>query len=199
MHSWERKAAQDGATAASSVVIGVAIAIPQPHGDELTRWRNDFGDPLALNIPPHVTLLPPTEIDPASLPEVRRHLTAVAAREKCFTIRLRGTGTFRPISPVVFVQLSEGIAECEKLERRVRTGVLERQLKFYYHPHVTVAHHLEDDALDRAFQTLADYQVTFRVDSFELFEHGDDGVWRPAERFCFDGVTADAGRDRTAE
>ncbi|MFP5347749.1 MAG: 2'-5' RNA ligase family protein [Actinomycetes bacterium] len=196
MHTWTEK---DGGRPGEAVVIGVAIAIPQPYGDELTRWRRDFGDPLALNIPPHVTLLPPTEIDPATLPEVRRHLMAVAAGEKCFDIRLRGTGTFRPVSPVVFVQLSEGIAECEQLERRVRAGVLDRRLKFYYHPHVTVAHHLEDAALDRAYETLSDYQVTFRVDSFELFEHGDDGVWRPAERFGFDAVVADAGRDGTAQ
>jgi 2'-5' RNA ligase len=170
------------------LVIGVAIAVPEPYGEELTRWREDFGDPLASNIPPHVTLLPPTTIRLQTLPDVRRHLAAVAARERCFEIRLRGTGTFRPVSPVVFVQMAEGIAECEQLERRVRSGVLAREVNFYYHPHVTVAHHLADEALDRAFATLAEYQVRFRVESFELYEHGNDGVWRPAERFWFDGA-----------
>jgi 2'-5' RNA ligase len=173
---------------AGEVRIGVAIAVPEPYGEELTRWREDFGDPLASHIRAHVTLLPPTTIQAQVLPEVRRHLAAVAAGERCFEIRLRGTGTFRPVSPVVFVQVAEGVAECEQLERRVRSGVLARDVNFQYHPHVTVAHHLGDEALDRAFTTLADYQVRFRVESFELFEHGDDGVWRPAERFWFDGA-----------
>ena len=169
------------------LTIGVAISVPDPFGDELTKWRADFGDPLATSIPAHVTLLPPTEITHGELPDVRRHLTEVAARERAFDIRLRGTGTFRPVSPVVFVQVAQGLAECEQLERNVRSGVLDRQLSFYYHPHVTVAHHVDDEALDRAFSTLADYQVSFRVDSFRLYEHGQDGVWRPAEEFWFDG------------
>lgn len=169
------------------MVIGVAIAVPPPYGDELTSWRRDFGDPLAAAIPPHVTLLPPTEITADALPKVCDHLTSVASREKTFRMRLRGTGTFRPVSPVVFVQVAQGLSECEQLERGVRSGVLDRELSFNYHPHVTVAHHLPDEALDRAFDTLADYQVTFRVDSFELFEHGDDEVWRPIFRFDLNG------------
>ncbi|WP_461023160.1 2'-5' RNA ligase family protein [Thalassiella azotivora] len=167
------------------VVIGVAIAVPEPYATELTRWRDSFGDPLADAIPAHVTLLPPTVVARDALPAVRDHLSQVAGRERAFDMRLRGTGTFRPVSPVVFVQVAEGLAECEQVERGVRSGVLERELSFYYHPHVTVAHHLSDEALDRAFAALADYEVTFHVPGFDLFEHGADGVWRPQERFCF--------------
>ena len=54
------------------------------------------------------------------------HLEAVSAISRPFPMVLRGTGTFRPISPVVFVQVSGGLAECEVLERAVRTGPLER-------------------------------------------------------------------------
>ncbi len=168
------------------VVIGVAIAVPEPYGAELTRWREEFGDPLASAIPAHVTLLPPTELSRDKLPQVREHLEQVASQVRPFDMRLRGTGTFRPVSPVVFVQVAEGLVECEQIERSVRTGVLQRDLGFYYHPHVTVAHHLPEQALDKAFDTLADYQVTFRVSSFALYEHGKDGVWRPEVSFQFE-------------
>jgi 2'-5' RNA ligase len=90
---------------------------------------------------------------------------------------------------VVFVLVAEGIPACEAIESRVRSGILERELTFNYHPHVTVAHHLDDDSLNRAFDTLADYEATFRVSSFELFEHGDDGVWRPVLSLALDGVS----------
>jgi len=171
------------------IVIGVAIAIPEPYGDELTRWRKEFGDPLAAAIPPHVTLLPPTPVLRTQLPAIREHLDAAARELHPFTMHLRGTGTFRPVSPVVFVQVAEGIAACERIESQVRSGILDRELTFNYHPHVTVAHHLDDDALDRAFDTLADYEATFSVSTFELFEHGDDGVWRPVVSFSLDGVS----------
>ena len=177
---------------AQQVTIGVAIPVPAPYADDLQRWRKEFGDPLATAIPAHVTLLPPTVVPVAAMDDVRRHLAGVAVRNEPFDLRLRGTGTFRPVSPVVFVQVAEGVAQCEQLEVGVRSGVLARPVTFYYHPHVTVAHHVDEESLDRAFETLACYEAVFTVDSFSLYEHGEDGVWRPVEVFGFDGEVGPA-------
>ena len=160
------------------VRIGVAVQIPAPHGPALQRARAGFGDPLADDIPPHVTLLGPTVVEPVELEVVTAHLEAVGRAHPPFTVHLRGTGTFRPVSAVVFVQVVRGIAECEQLERAVRTGPLAQELRFNYHPHVTVAHDVPEPALDRAFDELADFEAEFEVGSFQVFEHGDDGVWR---------------------
>jgi 2'-5' RNA ligase len=166
--------------------IGVAIAVPEPHGPELQSWREQFGDPMARKIPPHVTLLPPTPIPAADLPVVEDHLRAAAATSIPFGIHLRGTGTFRPLSAVVFVTVAEGIAGCELLEGRVRSGPLgHRDLEFAYHPHVTVAHDVSDAALDHAFDKLADYDARFEVGGISLYVHGPDGFWRPIRAFGF--------------
>ena len=167
--------------------IGVSIAIPSPHGEMLRAKRASFGDPLAESIPTHVTLLPPTEVDDEHMGAVVGHLAEVAAGAHPFPMVLRGTGTFRPTSPVVFVQVSGGLAECEVLERSVRRGPLKRKLDFYYHPHVTVAHHVSDENLDRAFKELADFECTFEVSEFHLYEHGEDRVWRPVRAFELGG------------
>lgn len=166
--------------------IGVAIAIPEPHGSELQSWREHFGDPMARSIPTHVTLLPPTEVPEEALPEIEAHLRAIAAEATPFDILLRGTGTFRPASPVVFITLAEGISDCELLEQQVRRGPLgHRELEFVYHPHVTVAHDIADEALSHAFDKLAQYEARFSVWGFSLYEHGSDGVWRPVVDFSF--------------
>lgn len=165
------------------VRIGVAIQVPEPFGPELQAARAGFGDPLAQDIPPHVTLLGPTVVDPAELEAVGDHLTAVGKEHGPFAVHLRGTGTFRPVSSVVFVQVVQGIAECERLERAVRSGPLLQDVRFNYHPHVTVAHDVDEDALDRAFAELASYEAQFLVDSLQVFEHHDDGVWRPVRDF----------------
>ncbi|QGN56591.1 2'-5' RNA ligase family protein [Nostocoides sp. HKS02] len=167
--------------------IGVSIAIPSPHAEMLQAKRASFGDPLADCIPTHVTLLPPTEVDDAQLASAVTHLEQVAEQGHSFSMVLRGTGTFRPISPVVFVQVSGGLAECEVLERAVRRGPLARDLDFYYHPHVTVAHHVPEDSLDRAFQELADFECTFTVREFYLYEHGADQIWRQVRSFPLNG------------
>lgn len=166
--------------------IGVAIPIPDPYGRALQRCRESFGDPLAGSIPTHITLVPPVRVTDTALPEIERHLRTIAAEERPFRIMLRGTGTFRPISPVVFVALATGISECENLERRVRRGPLRHTPGFPYHPHVTVAHHLSDDLLDRAFEKLSEYQAEFPVRRFSLYEHGLDGIWRPRRDFSFE-------------
>ncbi|MFG2002553.1 2'-5' RNA ligase family protein [Spirillospora sp. NPDC048911] len=165
----------------------MAIPIPEPHGSELQRRRESFGDPLASAIPTHITLLPPTEIGEDELDVVEDHLGMIAAAEHPFRILLRGTGTFRPVSPVVFVAVADGIAGCERVQRQVLSGPLARELDFPYHPHVTVAHHLPDEAMDRAFKELAAYEASFEVQGFALYEHGADGVWRPRRGFAFGG------------
>jgi 2'-5' RNA ligase len=166
-------------------VIGVATPIPDPYGAELQRWRESFGDPMAASIPTHITLLPPTPVADARLAEIEEHLRAVAAAARPYAVRLRGTATFRPVSPVVFVALADGIGACEEVERRVRSGPLARELDFPYHPHVTVAHDLPAEVLDRAFKELADYDARIFVPGFSLYEHGGDGVWRPQLAFPF--------------
>ena len=50
------------------------------------------------------------------------------AADEPWRSELRGTGTFRPVSPVVFIQVARGIPACEQLEATVRRGVLERDL-----------------------------------------------------------------------
>ncbi|WP_019134946.1 2'-5' RNA ligase family protein [Cellulomonas massiliensis] len=168
---------------ADDVVIGVAVTVPEPHGSVLQGARSRFGDPLAELIPPHVTLLGPTAVTPGDVPAIEQHLAAAAAQHAPFVLRLRGTGTFRPVTQVAFVQVADGIAGCEQLESAVRQGPLAQELRYHYHPHVTVAHDLDDDRLDAAIDELAGFDASFVVDRFDLYQCGADEVWRVARSF----------------
>lgn len=169
-----------------SVLLGVALAVPDPWGTELEGWRADLGDPQAGSIPAHITVLPPTRVPADRLGEIEEHLRSSAASVTRFSVHLRGTGTFRPVSPVVFVALASGIAGCESLESAVRRGPLARELDHPYHPHVTVAHDLSDDVLDRAFAALADYSARFEVLDLVLYLH-QDGAWHPRAAYPLGG------------
>lgn len=171
------------------LTIGVALEIPPPWAEYLQEARERFGDPLARAIPAHLTLLPPTVVQRLALTRIVDHLEHVGRSTVGFEIVLAGTDTFRPVSPVVFVRVQEGGSACDRLQRAVRTGPLERELTFPFHPHVTVAHHLDDDALDRAAKELADFAAAFDARDFVLYEHGTDGVWRPRRRFRFGSPT----------
>jgi 2'-5' RNA ligase len=165
--------------------IGVAVGIPEPWGSQLDGHRTAAGDPLAALIPAHLTLLGPTEVEdtPASAAKIDEHLTATAAEHRPFQLHLRGTGTFRPVTQVVFVAVASGIASCERLAADIRSGPLDRELRYPYHPHVTVAHDVPEPALDAVFDELAGFEARFPIDGFTLYEHGRDGRWQPQRRF----------------
>ncbi len=164
--------------------IGVSIAVPDPFGTELQDYRVRLGDESARRIPTHITLVPPLEHPLAELGQVTDHLRAAAARQRPFEVHLRGTGTFRPVSPVVFVAVAEGISSCEVLATDVRSGPLGvGARRFPYHPHVTVAHELDDSLLDRAFTDLAGFEARFEVTEFWLYVHDEVTGWHPTEAF----------------
>ena len=165
------------------VRIGVVVGVPEPHGPVLRAERIATGDPEAHGIAPHITLLGPTDLVAGSVDEVDEHLAAVAAEHRPFVVQLRGTGTFRPVTPVVFLQLSRGISDCEQLERGIRQGPLATPVRFPYHPHVTVAHGVPEPVLDEVFDRLAGFEATFVVTGFSRYEQDEDGRWRAVRSF----------------
>jgi 2'-5' RNA ligase len=166
--------------------IGVAIAIPRPYADELERWRERFGDPAAHQIDAHITLLPPTRVD--HLEPVVSHLDAIAARHAAFPVELRGTGTFRPTSPVVYVRVTQGAARIVTLESDIRSGPLRRSLRFEYHPHVTIAQDVPEEVLRVAQRKLADYEAAFTADAVTLSELAPSGDWTAVGDFPLVGA-----------
>lgn len=167
--------------------IGVSLAVPEPWGGRLQTYRVSNGDVQGATIPTHITLVPPVEIDDERLTVVESHLYDVAAAAQAYRVHLRGSGTFRPVSPVVFVNLVEGISQTEQLAHDCRRGPLALDLDFPYHPHVTVAHLDDDDLLDRAFAGLSDFDCSFTVGSFHLYVHDAEIGWQATRDYALTG------------
>jgi 2'-5' RNA ligase len=86
----------------------------------------------------------------------------------------------------VFVTVEEGATECSDLESRVRSGDMAVEARFPFHPHVTIAHDVADDDLDRAEAELADFHADIDVTSIGLYEN-NDGQWDLLEEFELSG------------
>jgi 2'-5' RNA ligase len=150
-----------------TAVLGIVIAVPEPWAQLLVEWRAKVGDPQASVVPPHVTLLPPTEVSLADRPAISEHLTRVAAAHPPFAMHLAGTGTFSPVSDVVFVAVARGIGNCELLSNDVRQGPLARDLGF------------------------ADLSVEFDVDHLTEFEQTTGGAWVVSREYPLTGDGSD--------
>ncbi|MDO4899255.1 2'-5' RNA ligase family protein [Actinomyces sp.] len=160
-------------------VLGVTIALPEPWAARVRSVRLAVGDPHGKAIPPHVTLLPPTAVERADLEAVTDHVVRVATRAAPFTLRAAGIGTFRPVSPVVFLEVAEGGTAIDALQQELRAadGPLHRPLRFPFRPHITLAHEVDDAALDRAVSAARDIAATFVVDRIHLQRLAPDGSW----------------------
>ena len=165
--------------------IGVVVAVPSPHREVIDAAREQY-EPAASDLPAHVTILAPIDVDAEAMPAVEAHLARVAASTRPFRLTLQGTDTFRPVSPVVFVAVAEGIADCEQLEARIRSGDMAVETRYPYHPHVTLAHDVPDAVLDRAFAELSGFEAAIDVSSVGLYEYLD-GQWHLVREFPFGG------------
>lgn len=172
----------------TGTTIGIAVDIPQPWGDLLTTRRAAAGDRAAEHVRAHVTLLGPTQIEASALPAIESGLDALAAGYPPFRIHLRGTGTFRPITDVVFVTIAAGISDCERLHDAILAlPGIDRDRRFPYHPHVTVAHDVSAEQLDAVFADLAGFEAEFVVGGFTLFDHDEGGRWQRRKEYRLDG------------
>lgn len=172
--------------------LGVILGFPPEIAEELQRWRASFGDPMATVIPAHITLVTTTPTQ--DWEKARDHVREVARTQAPFMVTIAGTGSFRPVSPVVFINVEEGFGACVELHEKLQTGPLERELPFAYHPHVTIAHDVAPESLDEAETVLKDYRATFPVVSMGLYEHDTDGIWQLREELDF-GTEPDGERD----
>lgn len=165
------------------ITLGLSIAIPPPFDAELRDWRRRAGDPLADQVNPHITLVPPTPVLSSSLERILGSVRERCAQVPEFALKLRGTGTFRPVSDVVFVSVAEGISSCEILAERLMIDELRGCRSFPYHPHVTVAHDVPPAALDEVFEGLERFRADLVVDEVWAHRQDADGAWHPLTSF----------------
>lgn len=166
--------------------LGVVVAIPEPWVTQLTELRLNLGDLQGALVPAHITILPPVSVPREDRTRVIRHLRSVAQRHHPFRLTLRGADSFRPTTQVAYVSVDEGAPECRILADDVRTGPLDRPLRFPYHPHVTLAQGVEDPAIDLALELGADFEASWIVPGFRLDRVDEAGRYSSMALFDFE-------------
>lgn len=169
--------------------LGVVVAIPEPWVTHLTELRLGLGDLQGSRVPAHITILPPTPFPKEQRSEVIRHLREVAKHHSSFRITLSGSDSFRPVSQVAFLSLAEGARECASLADEVRTGPLEIEQRFPYHPHVTLAQDVDDPALDLALDVGARFEASWIVPGFRLDRVDENGMYQSMALFDFEAAS----------
>ncbi|WP_074788512.1 2'-5' RNA ligase family protein [Austwickia chelonae] len=170
--------------------VGVAIALPEPHAGVLQDARRRFGDRQADLVRTHITLAGPREVLTREMTRIQEHVAVVCARSNPFDVLLRGTDSFRPVTQVSYLRVRTGAEECRALSAAICSGPLDAPQRYPYHPHVTLAHDLPEDVLDRAEQEFSEYSLDFRVQSVGLYTCDRHDRWRLLRDFVLERLSS---------
>lgn len=162
----------------------------------ITQLKEDisrrYGCTHALNVPPHLTLVPPFRVG-TGMQGLGGKMPAFAASVSPFPVYLRGFGYFENAhNRVIFVavdatsplqDICRGLSGlvCETL-----TG-MPRRKEEDFHPHITLAHRdLTSDAFYEAWPHYQNtvFEATFTAQEITLFVH-QDRHWEVASRYPF--------------
>jgi 2'-5' RNA ligase len=165
--------------------FAVALLIPPPVSTEIDGIRRALGDRQLGRIEPHITLIPPINLHDDDLAGALAVVQAAAQRSAPMALTIGPLDTFSESSPVRFLAVDPW-EPVVALQRSCWAGVLEREEKRPFHPHVTVdIDGGVTEGRDPALDLLAGYVAEVAVDRVTVLEHVelDDGPvprrWEP--------------------
>ncbi len=151
--------------------LAVALMIPPPVSVEIDGLRRALGDRQLGRIDPHITLIPPINVHDDDLADALAVVDAAASAASSMDLTIGPVATFAEDSPVRFLSVDpwEPVAS---LYEACWTGVLDRERKRPFHPHVTIdIAGSPTDGPDPAVALLAEFVVEGRIDRVAVLEH----------------------------
>ncbi|MGH9131811.1 MAG: GNAT family N-acetyltransferase [Acidimicrobiales bacterium] len=172
--------------------LGVVLVIPPPVGTEVDGLRRALGSRALGRIPPHVTLVPPTNIPASQLDRALEVLRDAAGSVRPLRLELGPPASFWPANPVVYLSvggpgLSEGgpglsvggpgLSEVERLRRAVSKPPLDRPADQAFVAHVTIADNVGPELIPPALSLLGAYRAEVSVTEVHLLVQRAGQVW----------------------
>jgi 2'-5' RNA ligase len=159
------------------ITLGIVIVVPEPWAQEILEWRMGLGDPYSDRMPTHITLVAPTKVPRSRMSLLLTELATAMSTQPQFEVTIGPVGSFRPVSPVVFLHARDRHDELVRLEQCVRQLVTDQLPMHPFVPHVTIAMNVGEGLLDAAADALSDFTATWRVAEVVVYERDNQGYW----------------------
>jgi 2'-5' RNA ligase len=147
--------------------------------------RRALGDRSLERIAPHLTLVPPVNVRAEGLGDALAVLRGAASGQAgALELDLGPAGTFLPVNPVVFLDVSgPGLEALARLHRAVSAGPLLRAERWPWRPHVTLCDEATVERAVAAAAALAEYRAAVSFDRLVMLEE-TDRHWQPLADAC---------------
>ncbi len=163
----------------------VAVILEESLAQEVRSLSHLLGQPFAMRIPPHITLMPPI-----NLPEDKLDSLRIAVREAVeifseATIYLGPISSFWPRNPAIFIKVladeqqdfegktGDNNSFLHYIFNQLSIGDLEPPITrdaYRFIPHITIGHAKNICDVERATDLFRDYSAVGKVDSVAILE-----------------------------
>ena len=151
----------------------VALIVPEPVGTEIDGLRRALGSRSVVRLPPHITLVPPINVNDERLDDAHAVLRTGAASLEPLTLELGPVGTFAPKNPAVFLEVASS-ADLVAVREAFLVEPLERRESRPFVPHVTIAENLHGAQIAQAVALLGAYRASVTIARVHLLAQQPD-------------------------
>lgn len=157
--------------------LAVALVVPEPQRTEVDGLRRAVGGQIE-RIEPHITLVPPVNVADGSMPDAIATLRAAAAAvEGPMRLTIGPAATFMPANRVLYLRVDGrpiDVASLGRLRSQAMRGVLHREERRSFVPHVTLTNRLGEIDEEPALALLAGYLVEVTFTRLDLLRYDEE-------------------------
>ncbi len=163
--------------------FGVVVTPSKDVSLMLKGIQASFGYQGVASIEPHLTLVPPFNLDLRELSKMLTTLGRVGSSVQPFEVELCSWRSFNSNGDVLYLEVSKGVPELEEIQQLLMGTGLFREVERKFVPHLTIAIGIGSERTLQAQQILDSVHFSFDVDSLEVLTKLPDERWKRCARF----------------
>jgi 2'-5' RNA ligase len=163
-------------------LFAVALLPPGDLATRLDGLRTVLGDPRRADLPSHLTLVPPIDLDEAQATTVHGALRAAASRSSPFVLALGPCSSFAPRTSTLHLSVHGEVDRLADLRAALRRPPWDRPDMHDFVPHVTLLQRAEPEEVGAGLLLMDQPLGEWPVGSVHLLERlrpSSGAVWHP--------------------
>jgi 2'-5' RNA ligase/GNAT superfamily N-acetyltransferase len=168
----------------AKIRFGVALVIDEPIARDIDVLRRALGDGALQRIMPHITIVPPVNIDESRVDACLEILRDAAIETRPFHVSLGDVATFMPANPVIYLNIDPA-KEVLRLRDSVFRGPLNKKEDHEFVPHVTICDEASEEKINGALLALSAYRQETTFDRIHLLRKDTNKPWYSFADFVF--------------
>ena len=165
--------------------IGLIHQFSEHHSHKVDGLRGALGGFGVGRVPPHITLVPPTNLHPKEIDAEIYRLRVMASETAPYVLEIGPAGSFMPVSSVLYLSVAGDVEQLAALQKRLVASKLYKPNSRPFVPHVTLLEPVDQRDAEAALEIIKAPLFEHRATSFEMMVSPSQGYWEVSSDFRF--------------